>query len=136
MTLNAFERVEGQQLHVVISRRRWHRRRVAHYAYLLRCADNSLYVGETSDLPTRERDHNEGRGGSYTAKRRPVQIVYAEQHRSREDALTRERQIKRWSTNKKEMLVRGDLAGLSGTSQRARIPTAFTWEDWLTRYRE
>jgi predicted GIY-YIG superfamily endonuclease len=106
---------------------------VTHYVYLLRCADNSLYVGETSNLQTRERHHNEGRGGSYTAKRRPVHIVYAEQYRSREEALTRERQIKRWSAQKKELLVRGDLAALSGSSQRARIRTGFTWEDWLPR---
>ena len=107
---------------------------MTHYVYLLRCADNSLYVGETSDLQTREHDHNEGRGGSYTAKRRPVMIVYAEQYSSRQDALRRERQIKRWSLKKKEMLVCGDLAALSGSSQKARIRTGFTWEDWLTRH--
>ena len=105
----------------------------SHYVYLLRCADNSLYVGETSGLPTRERDHNEGRGGSYTAKRRPVQIVYAEQFRSRQDALKRERQIKHWSSKKKEMLVRGDVAGLTGTSRRARTREGFSWADWLAR---
>jgi predicted GIY-YIG superfamily endonuclease len=116
--------------------RRWHRRRVTHYVYLLRCADNSLYVGETSDLLARERDHNEGRGGSYTLRRRPVQIVYAEQHGSREEALRRERQIKRWSLGKKELLVRGDVTTLSGSSQRARVRTGFTWKDWLTRPRE
>ena len=106
---------------------------MAHYVYLLRCADNSLYVGETSDLAIRERHHNEGRGGSYTAKRRPVTIVYAEQYKSREDALKRERQIKRWSLQKKEMLARGDLAALSGTSLRSRIRTGFTWSDWLAQ---
>jgi putative endonuclease len=105
---------------------------VTHYVYLLRCADKSLYVGETSDLHTRERHPNEGRGGSYTAKRRPVHIAYAEQYRSRKEALKRERQIKRWSSQKKELLVRGGVAALSGTSQRARIRTGFTWEDWLT----
>jgi plasmid stability protein len=52
--------------------------------------------------------------------RRPVQIVYAEQYSSREEARRRERQIKRWSSEKKELLVRGDLAALSGSSQRAR----------------
>jgi len=108
---------------------------VTHYVYLLRCADKTLYVGETSDLQTRERDHNEGRGGRYTAKRRPVHIVYAEQYGSREDALERERQIKRWSSHKKELLVCGDLAALSGTSQRARMRSGFTWKDWLTRLR-
>ena len=106
-----------------------------HYVYLLRCADNSLYVGETSDLQTREQDHNEGRGGSYTAKRRPVHIVYAEQYSSRDEALSRERQIKRWSSQKKELLVRGDLAALSGTAQRARMRSGFTWKDWLIQLR-
>jgi predicted GIY-YIG superfamily endonuclease len=104
---------------------------VTHYVYLLRCADNSLYVGDTSDLATRERHHNEGRGGSYTAKRRPVQIVYAEHYNSREEALRRERQIKRWSSQKKELLVRGDVAALSGVSQKARVRTGYTWRDWL-----
>ena len=106
---------------------------MTHYVYLLRCADKTFYVGETSDLQTRERDHNEGRGGSYTARRRPVHIVYAEQFSSREEALRRERQIKRWTRQKKELLVHGDVTALSGSSQRARIRPGFTWEDWLTR---
>jgi putative endonuclease len=91
---------------------RWQCRRVAHYVYMLRCADDSLYVGETSDLLTRETHHNEGRGGSYTAKRLPVHIVYAEQYSSKEDALKRERQIKRWSSQKKELLIRALAPGL------------------------
>jgi predicted GIY-YIG superfamily endonuclease len=108
---------------------------VPYYLYLLRCADTSLYVGETSDLQSRERDHNEGRGGTYTAKRRPVQIVYAERYVSRDEALKRERQIKRWSRHKKELLVRGDGAALSGNSRRGRIRTGFTWADWLVQQR-
>jgi predicted GIY-YIG superfamily endonuclease len=107
-----------------------------HYVYLLRCADSSLYVGETANLQTRERHHNEGRGGSYTAQRRPVFIVYAERHSSRREALKRERQIKRWSLQKKELLIRGDVAALSGVSQRARVRNGFTWSDWLARPRE
>jgi putative endonuclease len=118
------------------SQRRWHRRQGMHYVYLLRCADNSLYVGETANLQTREQDHNDGRGGSYTAKRRPVQIVYAERYSSREDALRREQQIKRWNSKKKELLVHGDVTTLSGSSQRARVRTGFTWGDWLTRRRQ
>ena len=107
-----------------------------HYVYLLRCADNSLYVGETSNLRTREHDHNDGRGGSYTAKRRSVRIVYAEQHNSKQEALNRERQLKCWSLHKKELLVRGDVAALSGVSRRARVRTGFTWRDWLARRTE
>ena len=102
-----------------------------HYVYLLRCADSSLYVGETANLQIREQQHNEGRGGSYTAKRRPVRMVYAERHNSKQEALKRERQIKRWSLQKKELLVSGDVAALSGVSQKARVRTGFTWGDWL-----
>ena len=106
---------------------------MTHYVYLLRCADNSLYVGETSDLRAREQQHNDGQGGRYTAKRRPVHIVYAEQYSSRQDALRRERQIKRWTSQKKELLVSGNAATLSGISDRARVRRGFTWADWLTR---
>lgn len=77
--------------------------------YLLRCADNSLYCGETPDLATRERDHHEGRGGSYTSKRRPVRMIYAEQFALKSEALKRERQIKGWTREKKEALVAQDL---------------------------
>jgi predicted GIY-YIG superfamily endonuclease len=63
-------------------------------------------------------------------------MVYAEQYRSRHVALRRERQVTRWRTDKKEMLVRGDLAALAGTSQRARIRKGFTWTDWLIRLRQ
>ena len=104
-----------------------------HYVYLLRCADSSLYVGETANVQIREQHHNEGRGGSYTAKRRPVRMVYAERHNSKQEALKRERQIKRWSLKKKELLVSGDVGALSGVSQRARVRTGFTWRDWLAR---
>jgi len=65
-----------------------------------------------------------------------VQIVYAEHFSSREEAFERERQIKRWSSQKKELLVRGDVTALSGSSQRARIRTGFTWKDWLPQLRQ
>jgi hypothetical protein len=59
-------------------------------------------------------------------------MVYAERHSSKQEALRRERQIKRWSLQKKELLIRGDAA-LSGVSQRARVRTGFTWRDWLAQ---
>ena len=93
-----------------------------HYVYLLRCADNSLYVGETSNLQTREQDHNEGRGGSYTAERRPVRIVYAERHSSKQEALKRERQIKRWSLQKKELLGTWRRCGFIGCQPESSRP--------------
>jgi hypothetical protein len=40
--------------------------------YIVRCSDNSLYVGHADDLDSREKTHNEGRGSRDTAQRRPV----------------------------------------------------------------
>jgi predicted GIY-YIG superfamily endonuclease len=82
-----------------------------HYLYILRCADRSLYVGETPDLAARLRKHQEG-GSPHTAKRRPVALVYSETFENRIFALGRERQVKRWTRVKKEALIAGDLIAL------------------------
>ena len=88
------------------------------WVYILRCSDSSLYVGYTDDLEARERTHNEGRGGMYTAARRPVRVVYSERFETVDEARTRERQLKGWSGLKKEALVEGDVAELKRLSGR------------------
>ena len=90
------------------------------WVYLLRCADNTLYVGHTYDLVGREKAHNDGLGARYTAKRLPVRIVYSEEHHSIESAIARERQLKGWTTSKKEALIAGDPRSLKRLSRRRR----------------
>jgi predicted GIY-YIG superfamily endonuclease len=90
------------------------------WVYILRCSDDSFYVGHTDDLPDRERTHNEGRGARYTAARRPVRLVYSERFESSDCATARERQLKRWSAGKKNALVAGDFALLKQLSRRRR----------------
>jgi putative endonuclease len=82
------------------------------FVYLVRCVDHSLYVGSTNDLERRVEIHNAGNGGSYTSRRRPVALVYAEEFDTIESAARRERQIKRWTSAKKEALVAGDTSTL------------------------
>ena len=82
------------------------------FVYLLRCADRTLYVGWTDDVDARVAMHNEGRGGTYTRRRRPVKLAFAEAHATVKDAMRRERQIKRWARSKKEALIVGDTAAL------------------------
>jgi predicted GIY-YIG superfamily endonuclease len=86
------------------------------FLYIVRCADGSLYVGETNDIEQRLADHNRGRSCAHTAKRRPVELAYFEEHVGRPAALDRERQIKRWSRAKKEALIVGDLVALKSLS--------------------
>jgi len=75
------------------------------YVYILRCKDDSLYTGSTTDIPRRLKEHNTGKGGHYTSIRRPVELVYKEIRKDRSCAQTREAQIKRWTTKKKLALV-------------------------------
>jgi putative endonuclease len=102
------------------------------FTYILRCADRTLYVGHTEDLASREQTHNDGRGAQYTAARRPVRMVYAEEHAALVDAIAREHQLKRWSHKKKDALILDDRAALRSLGQRpAKSMTAFTWQDLL-----
>ena len=102
------------------------------FTYILRCADDTLYVGHTEDLASREQTHNDGRGANYTAARRPVRMVYAEEHASVATAIARERQLKRWSHKKKEALILDDRAALKSLGRRStKSMTAFTWQDLL-----
>jgi predicted GIY-YIG superfamily endonuclease len=88
------------------------------YVYILRCADGSFYVGSAQNLAARLKAHNDGRGATYTFKRRPVHLVYSEVFRTETEAVTRERQLKRWSQGKKEALIAGDLERLRYRSKR------------------
>jgi putative endonuclease len=78
--------------------------------YILRCADRSLFVGRTDDMTSCEQTHNHGHGGSYTAARRPVYLVYTEDVEPLDKAERRERQLKRWPDKKLESLVAGRLS--------------------------
>ena len=75
------------------------------FVYILRCADDSYYVGKTNDLRTRLDEHQAGVGAAFTAARRPVTMVYAEEYESAVRAESRELQLKRWSRAKKVALV-------------------------------
>ena len=46
------------------------------FCYMLRCSDGALYVGAAKDLAVRLRRHNAGFGAKFTAKRRPVELIW------------------------------------------------------------
>jgi predicted GIY-YIG superfamily endonuclease len=93
---------------------------MAYFMYILECADRSLYVGHTSNLESRVRRHQEGRGARYTAARLPIRLLYSEECRTLGEAVGRERQIKRWSAEKKRALIDGRLADLKRLACRRR----------------
>ena len=76
-----------------------------YYAYILSCADGTLYTGYTTDLVRRLAVHNGGKGAKYTRSRRPVVLRYAERFSAREKAMSREREIKALSRREKLDLI-------------------------------
>ena len=78
-----------------------------YFCYILRCSDRSFYVGVTDDPARRLREHNGGRASKYTFSRRPVHLVWTEQHDDLASARRREMQLKRWGHAKKEKLAAG-----------------------------
>ncbi|XVH32907.1 GIY-YIG nuclease family protein [Haloferacaceae archaeon DSL9] len=75
-----------------------------HYVYLLRCADDTLYTGYTTDPDRRIAEHNDGTGAKYTRGRTPVELVHLEPYESRSAAMRREYEIKQLSRRQKEGL--------------------------------
>ncbi len=88
-----------------------------YYVYILKCFDNSLYVGFSEDLNQRVMDHNSGKGAVYTSCRRPVELVYHEIFELKEKAIKREAQLKKWSHSKKQSLIDGNLKNLKKLSR-------------------
>ena len=78
---------------------------VKNYVYILRCKDNSLYTGWTTNIERRLKEHNSGKGAKYTKGRRPCKLVYYELLPDKSSALKREYEIKQLKKTEKEKLV-------------------------------
>lgn len=82
------------------------------YAYFVRCNDNSLYAGITTDVARRVEEHNSSKlGAKYTRNKRPVELAYATSVENRSQACKLEYALKKLSKAEKEQLVAQYLAG-------------------------
>ncbi|MCI9517041.1 MAG: GIY-YIG nuclease family protein [Lachnospiraceae bacterium] len=75
------------------------------YTYIVKCCDNTLYTGWTTDLDRRIEAHNSGKGAKYTRSRRPVELIYAERFDTKQEAMRREWEIKQLSREEKLRLA-------------------------------
>jgi len=76
------------------------------YAYILRCADDTLYCGCTNDLEKRLHEHNHAKNGAhYTKIRRPVILAYSEKFRTLAKARAREAELKRLTRDEKLAII-------------------------------
>ena len=76
-----------------------------YFVYILRCEDDTLYTGITTDIERRTQEHATGRGAAYTRAKKVNRIVYVEGRASRSAAQVREAAIKKLSKAHKEKLI-------------------------------
>ena len=89
------------------------------YVYILKCADNSYYTGVTANLQKRIFEHKTAKHpNSYTANRRPVELVFYTEFTDIFFAISKEKQIKNWSRAKKEALISGKFDDLPNFSKK------------------
>ena len=86
---------------------------MAFWCYILRCADGKYYTGHTDDLERRLAQHQHGGSCDFTARRRPVELVWWESFPTRYEALETELRVAKWSRAKKEALIASDWERLS-----------------------
>jgi putative endonuclease len=75
------------------------------YVYILLCCDGSFYTGYTKDLDARTKLHENGKGAKYTKSHKPQMIAYFELFDSRNEAMKREKEIKKLSHQQKMRLA-------------------------------
>ena len=76
------------------------------FVYFVRCNDNSLYAGITTDIERRLHQHNHNKlGAKYTRAKRPVTLVFIEKAINKSVASKREHQLKKLTKDQKEQLV-------------------------------
>ena len=78
---------------------------IAHFVYLLRCADRTYYIGYTTDPARRRAAHRSGRGARYTRGRGPLRLVALWRCPTLAAAFRLERRLKRLPRKIKQRLA-------------------------------
>ncbi len=77
-----------------------------YYVYMMASNNNhALYIGVTNNLPRRVYEHKNGLLEGFTEKYNVHKLVWCENCHDIKNAIAREKQLKKWSRSKKEMLV-------------------------------
>jgi putative endonuclease len=77
------------------------------FVYMLRCSDDTLYTGVTTDVVRRVSEHNgRTKGAKYTKARQPVELVYSKKAKDRSSAQIKEAELKKMSRENKLALLK------------------------------
>jgi putative endonuclease len=84
--------------------------------YILRCSDQSLYTGATTDVGKRLAAHSQGSASRYTRSRLPVKLLATSAKMNKSEALSLEMKIKKMPRGKK---IAALLTTLTAGAKRA-----------------
>ena len=77
-----------------------------YYIYIMSNLNNTtLYIGVTNDIERRVKEHKSGTTTGFTQKYNCVKLVYYEKYSDIEQAIEREKKLKRWRREKKDWLI-------------------------------
>ena len=80
-----------------------------YYAYILASRRHgTLYIGITNSLRARLVQHRRGEGSEFVRKYGVCRLVYVEPYERAEDAIRREKQLKKWNRDWKIQLIEKD----------------------------
>ena len=78
-----------------------------YWAYIVGNIDNTvLYIGVTNDIKRRIAEHKEGLGSQFTSKYNVNRLLYYDGFQTAEQAIYREKQLKKWHREWKQNLIR------------------------------
>lgn len=76
-----------------------------HYVYVLKLNNGRVYIGFTSDLKRRIQEHKSGKTFT-TRKYLPLRLIYYECYLAKDDAIRREKTLKRYGSSWSHLLKR------------------------------
>ena len=71
------------------------------FVYIVECCDSTYYVGITTEVARRIKQHSSGKGAKYTRSRKPVKLLHFFEVPSRSEALKQEAAIKKLKRDQK-----------------------------------
>ena len=78
-----------------------------YYIYIMSSPNNStIYIGVTNDIERRIKEHKSGLIPGFTQKYNCCKLVYYEQYSDINQAIEREKKLKKWRREKKEWLIK------------------------------
>lgn len=76
-----------------------------YFVYIMSSYHRTIYIGVTGDLVTRVLQHKESKIDGFTKTYKCHSLVYFEEYEYPDEAIMREKQLKKWRRSKKIWLI-------------------------------